>query len=258
MKGKPYLILAIFLVIIMVLSSCGSGGGDGGSSGEGETIEDTSGGDEENNDGNNNGDLTISNHFTGLKWENLPTPHIKVTWYKASGIYDSRYNPDSEDICAECRTGNDGSIWRLPTKDELLTLYQYIHEDYFNCEEARYWAASSLAEVIDFEDGQVKPDYKSQENYVRCVQSILKTVKGNIDPPYFYGSIKIGDRVTNPRNGKYVFENIHITQSNNTINTDPFVDHLGAYWQSYRGTIEITASDTLYHDINLSRLSRLK
>lgn len=257
MKGKSHLILAIFLVFIMALSGCGGGGGDGDSSGE--TPEDTSGGNGGNNGGNDNGNLTISNHLTALKWENVSTPHIKVNWYKASGTYDSRYNPDSEDICAECTTGNDGSIWRLPTNNELSGLIDTNNlpaiKDGFNCEEARYWASSSVSEggsasVIDFEDGRAKTDPKTQENYVRCVQPILKTVKGTISSSSEDLYIRIGDLWTHPVGGRYIFENVRICQGNQRITVDPYGSSWGMY---YVGTIEITSSDTLIHDIWMNR-----
>lgn len=275
MKGKSHLILAIFLVFIMALSGCGNGGGDGGSknhSGEdpnntgdgngGEGPNNTDGGNGDGNGGNNNKNLTISNHFTGLKWENVSTPHIKVNWYKASGNYDSRYNPDSEYICGECTTGNDGTIWKLPTNDELLTLIDTNNsptiDDGFNCEEAKYWTSSSLSEggpahVIDFEDGQGKTDYKTQKYYVRCVQFILKTVKGDMFPNYDKIYIRIGDLWTRTRGGGYVLKNVHINQTNKTIRADGF-QISGQSWYDYSGTIEINPNDTLFHNISMTRI----
>ena len=109
---------------------------------------------------------------------------IVYNWYQASGTYNETYNPTAENVCASLALGSH-SDWRLPTKQELLSITNYgipapgpmIKTTYFpNTKQAWYWSSntnardSDLAMYVDFNNGDVGDYYKDYIDYVRCVR----------------------------------------------------------------------------------------
>ena len=86
----------------------------------------------------------------------------KASWYNATSICDNSTLAGRTD-------------WRLPTKNELVTMYN--NKDYIGgFKDSVYWASTTSesnsdgAYVVNFSSGSVNGNYKSSSNYVRCVR----------------------------------------------------------------------------------------
>ncbi|MBI4848580.1 MAG: DUF1566 domain-containing protein [Nitrospirae bacterium] len=142
----------------------------------------------------NNGNGTVTDNNTGLMWQRCSIGQNNddtcsgttqsYNWYRASGTYQSTYNPDSQDVCGDLVRGGY-SDWRLPSKKELITIVDYavpypgptINAAYFpNTSASHYWSSTTNAYnpydawLVDFGNGYVSSGYKHSPFYVRCVR----------------------------------------------------------------------------------------
>lgn len=171
----------------------------------------------------------VKDNVTGLIWEvktasdeqsNYDDPHDPdntYTWYDSNpdsnggdpGIDGD--NTDTEDFINAINTARFGkfSDWRMPTKEELLSIIDYnavgpaIDTAYFkNTISSYYWTATTFSDSIDnaikinFNYGTEGYHEKSGAYYVRAVRS--DTQKSSIS-----GTIYKSDGVT-PLTGEYV------------------------------------------------------
>ena len=130
-----------------------------------------------------NDDSTLTDDNTGLMWQQRDDGNT-YTWYQATGTYDEMYNPASENVCGNLVLSSY-SDWRLPTKDELITIVDYaipfpsqtIKTTYFpDTKPSGYWSSTTYANYPDyawavyFYDGGVYSSSKYYDVYVRCVR----------------------------------------------------------------------------------------
>ena len=111
-----------------------------------------------------NGDGTVTDNNTNLMWQQ--TTAGPMDWYEAM-IYPSGRSPG----------GHSG--WRLPTRNELLALYNSPCKSQLDEKKSYYWSSTSnpnnsdYAWVIyyDYLDGHSRGN-KSSDFYVRAVRDI--------------------------------------------------------------------------------------
>ena len=132
-----------------------------------------------------NGNGTVTDNNTGLMWQK-EDDGLTYNWYKASGTYDATYNPSSQDVCGALNLGSY-SDWRLPSREELITIVDYgipyylgptIDTTYFpNTSPGEYWSSTTSASnpidawLVDFEGGVVWGIHKGYLSpNVRCVR----------------------------------------------------------------------------------------
>lgn len=134
-------------------------------------------------------DGTVTDNNTGLMWQK-EDDNQTYNWYQATGTYNATYNADpQQNVCGSLTVGGY-SDWRLPTKVELMTIFDYsvlypgpaIMSAYFpNTKASDYWsntavhASHSSAWVMDFSEGRTSGDDMSSANYVRCVRGTEAT-----------------------------------------------------------------------------------
>ena len=107
-----------------------------------------------------------------------------LIWQDGS-VIEMLNHQDATDYC-ENITIADYDNWRLPTKDELLSIVDYgyydpaSYEEFVNTYSYRYWSSTTnvtenrekkSAWYVNFSYGQADSFLKSDKNYVRCVRS---------------------------------------------------------------------------------------
>jgi hypothetical protein len=161
-----------------------------------------------------NGDGTITDNNTGLMWTkcadgkdsyNCSGNATNYNWFEANGLYDATYNSSTTDVCVASVTGAH-SDWRLPTKKEIMSIFNYntsnpaLDEIFFPnmTDDPSYylWTSSTSAHwekvgwAADYLHGEMvhsrKPDseYYESNGYVLCVrggQTITQTFTDNGD-----------------------------------------------------------------------------
>jgi hypothetical protein len=130
-----------------------------------------------------NDDNTLTDDNTGLMWQQQDDGNT-YTWYQASGTYDEMYNPALENVCGNLVLSGY-TDWRLPTKDELISIVDYaipspnktIKTTYFpDTKSSGYWSSTTYANypgyawAVYFYDGGVYSSSKYFDVYVRCVR----------------------------------------------------------------------------------------
>ena len=116
-----------------------------------------------------NGDGTTTDNNTGLIWEREFTD-VQRNWSEA-GTYCERLN------------FANGDDWRLPNTRELFSITYYRTDDpattssnFPNTPSSGYWSSDEYqgntdnAWVVNFQDGSVDENPKTDDNYVRCVR----------------------------------------------------------------------------------------
>ena len=82
---------------------------------------------------------------------------------------------DAQTYCANL-TLIDHSVWRLPTANELVSMFDR-RADFSNIYETKYWSAdddindTSKAVVVEFKNGTSSTESKTKQNIVRCVKN---------------------------------------------------------------------------------------
>lgn len=133
----------------------------------------------------NNGNGTVTDSSTGLMWQKCSVGQnndsacrgtaSEFNWFQANGT-----------ACKALRTGGY-SDWRLPSKDELVTIVDKsvpqsgptIRTSYFpGTMKAGYWSSTAdagkpdVAWLVDFVKGYVIPAVNKKNHwYVRCVRA---------------------------------------------------------------------------------------
>lgn len=130
-----------------------------------------------------NDESVLTDDNTGLMWQQQDDGNT-YTWYQASGTYDEMYNPASENVCGNLVVSGY-SDWRLPTKNELISIVDYaipflsetIKTTYFpDTKPSGYWSSTvydnypGYAWAVYFNDGGVYSNSKYYDVYVRCVR----------------------------------------------------------------------------------------
>ena len=129
-----------------------------------------------------NSDGTVTDNNTGLIWQQQDDG-AQYNWYRATGTFSATYNPESADVCGSLILG-DATDWRLPTKNELLSIVDYedntgmkIRTAYFlNAKASSYWTSTRYATdpqfawVTAFNTGYIYFYHRYTAYYVRCVR----------------------------------------------------------------------------------------
>jgi hypothetical protein len=161
---------------------------------------------------NDNGAITDNN--TGLMWTKCAAGKnfyscsgsaTNYNWFEANGLHDDTYNSSDINVCGALRTANY-SDWRLPTKKEIMSIFNYdtsnpaLDETFFPnmTDDPSYylWTSTTSAHwdkvgwAADYLHGEMvhsrKPDseYYESNGYVLCVrggQTITQTFTDNGD-----------------------------------------------------------------------------
>lgn len=139
--------------------------------------------------------VTVANRLSGivvdgntrLMWQ-MSDDGKTYNWYKAAGISGNAFNPSSSavDVCGSLTLGGF-SGWRLPTRQEVLSLVNYGTSDpaidtaiFAGTGAVRYWtgtsypgdaAAATNAWAVDFSGGLSAYATKGEALRVRCVRT---------------------------------------------------------------------------------------
>jgi hypothetical protein len=129
------------------------------------------------------GDGTVTDEKTGLTWQKVDDGKA-YNWYMAAGVSDTKFNPGGASVCGDLRLAGY-SDWRLPSKDELLTIVDSsIPEPGPTIDAAHfpgtrptvYWSSTKgegqpgAGFGVVFRSGNIFIGYKGSLWYVRCVR----------------------------------------------------------------------------------------
>jgi len=117
-----------------------------------------------------NGDGTVTDNNTGLMWQRQDDANYR--------LWDS-----AVEYCNNLTLGSY-SDWRLPSKKEFITIFDYslpypgpmINSIFTNTKLSAYWSSTSDAQFSNrawklfFNRGSILQDYKSSFSFVRCVR----------------------------------------------------------------------------------------
>lgn len=149
--------------------------------------------------------VTIANRLSGvvvdrntrLLWQAADDGKT-YNWYKAAGVSGNAFNPagSAVDVCGELALGGF-SDWRLPTRQEVLSLVSYgtsgpaINTGFFSgTGSERYWtvtsfpgdvAAGNNAWAVDFSGGLSTYANKGEGLRVRCVRTATMAIGALVD-----------------------------------------------------------------------------
>lgn len=125
-----------------------------------------------------NGDGTIHDNVTGLVWQKCS---VGETGSDCSGGSIGSYSWSSaQSVCASSNLA--GGNWRLPTMTELMSIVDYeesmgtLDGTAFPGTSSPYWTStphayySSFAWFVNFSQGTITADYKTNLHYARCVR----------------------------------------------------------------------------------------
>jgi hypothetical protein len=141
-----------------------------------------------------NGNGTVTDNNTGLMWQKCSAGQNNdstcsgsastYNWYQASGTLDATYNPSLQNVCGVLTLGIY-SDWRLPTKQELISIVDYsvyspgptLKTEYFpNSIKGDYWSSTTLAGYPDkawsiyYGNGSINNWGKIYPMGIRCVR----------------------------------------------------------------------------------------
>ena len=132
-----------------------------------------------------NGNGTVTDNNTRLMWQKCSAGQNSDRTCSGTAS-ENNWLQATENVCTALRTGGH-SDWRLPSKDELVTIVDQsapqpgptIKTSYFpNTIKAGYWSSTADASkpggawLVDFVKGYVIPAVNKKNHwYVRCVRA---------------------------------------------------------------------------------------